>query len=90
MKTGLPCHLTVSRWPTCTGPKSTSVVLSANVSLAGSMLSMSGHTATAAPTPATADAAIVRKSRRDAESEVCAPIGFGCAVSAIAPLSLTT
>src|SRR5216683_2123824 len=43
MKTGLPCHLTVSRWPTCTGPKSTSVVLSANVSLAGSMLSMSAH-----------------------------------------------
>src|SRR5690348_11900205 len=60
----------------------------ASVSLAAFMLSMNGQIAAAAPTPVTAAAAIVKKSRRVAESEVCAPIGFGCAVSAIAHLSL--
>ena len=45
IKTGLPRHATVRRWPTCTGARSTSVVDSASVSLAGFRLSMNGQIA---------------------------------------------
>ena len=43
MNTGLPRHATVSRWPTWTGDRSTSVVDSASVSRAGFRLSMNGQ-----------------------------------------------
>src|SRR5580704_2081965 len=78
MKTGLPCQATVRRWPTCTGARSTSVVDNAKVSAAGLRLSMNGQIVTAAPTPATALAVSIRKSRREPPSGRCA-----CAVSAI-------
>src|ERR1700724_2652303 len=64
MKTGLPRQATVRRWPTCTGARSTSVVDNASVSRAGFRLSTNGQTDTTAPTPASAPAVRIRKSRR--------------------------
>src|SRR5258708_39735474 len=54
------------------------------------MLEISGQAAQAAPTPATALAAMNRKSRLVPPSGACTPIGLGCAVSAMIPLSFPT
>src|SRR5258708_10280384 len=86
MKTGLPRHTTVSRWPTWTGARSTSVLACASVSFAGFMLAMNGHSAEAAPIPPSIAPVRVRKSRRDASAPPlapAAPLPVGCATSAI-------
>src|SRR5208282_2637454 len=85
-KIGRERHNTTICWPGCRLERSTSSgAPAAKVSSAGFMLLMKGHSAQAAPIPAIADAAIVKKSRRVAPSCECASIGPGCAVSAIAP-----
>ena len=88
MKTGLPRHATVSRWPTCTGARSTSVVDSAKVSRAGFRLSMNGQIVAATPTAPIAAAVRIRKSRR--VSPACAPRDIAdCARSAIHTLVIS-
>ena len=64
MNTGLPRHDTVMAWPSFTGDRSTSMEASACVETSGSIWLMNGHSATAAPTPAKACAAMTMKSRR--------------------------
>src|SRR3954463_12369446 len=76
---GLPRQVTVMRWPSWMGERSTSVVACASVSCAGFMLPIKGQIAEAAPTIPTAVAVSVRKSRR----VVASPTSWGLAVSAI-------
>src|SRR5947207_13282211 len=82
-KEGLPRQATVSRWPACTGARSTSVVESASVSLAGFRLSVNGQIAQAAPMPPSAPAVRIRKSRRVPPSWPA--VTCECARSAIYP-----
>jgi len=83
IKTGLPRQATVSRWPACTGARSTSVVDRASVSLAGFRLSINGQIAQAAPMPPSAPAVRIRKSRRVPPSWPA--VTCECARSAIHP-----
>ena len=64
MNTGLPRHNTVMAWPSLMGARSTSMEASAWVDASGFIWWMNGHSASAAPTPAKAWAAMTMKSRR--------------------------
>src|SRR6478735_6206674 len=72
---GWPRHLTMTCWPGCTAPSSTSVEASANAAVEGFIWSTKGQAAAVRPTAPTAPDATYRKSRRVPASLIVAATG---------------